>query len=50
VPAFDWRGNAYDSSNGPAAHPNARFTVSARQCPSWTPAAENPQGVITDCP
>jgi len=45
VPAFDWRGNAYDSSNGPAAHPNARFTVSARQCPSWTPAAENPQGV-----
>lgn len=44
VPAFDWRGNAYDSK-GPAAHPNARFTVSARQCPSWSPEAENPQGV-----
>ncbi|MFZ5662308.1 MAG: phosphoenolpyruvate carboxykinase (GTP) [Pseudomonadota bacterium] len=45
VPAFDWRGNAYDSKRGPAAHPNARFTVSARQCPSWTPAAEAAQGV-----
>ncbi|HZH43003.1 MAG TPA: phosphoenolpyruvate carboxykinase (GTP) [Lysobacter sp.] len=44
VPAFDWRGNAYDSK-GPAAHPNARFTVSARQCPSWSPEAENPRGV-----
>jgi phosphoenolpyruvate carboxykinase (GTP) len=45
VPAFDWRGNAYDSSNGPAAHPNARFTVSARQCPSWSAKAEDAQGV-----
>ncbi len=44
TPAFDWRGNAYDFS-GPAAHPNARFTVSARQCPSWSPKAEDAQGV-----
>jgi phosphoenolpyruvate carboxykinase (GTP) len=45
VPAFDWRGNAYDRSAGPAAHPNARFTVSAKQCPSYSPRAEDPQGV-----
>jgi phosphoenolpyruvate carboxykinase (GTP) len=43
-PAFDWRGNAYDCS-APAAHPNSRFTVSARQCPSWSPKAEDAQGV-----
>ncbi|HEV8695561.1 MAG TPA: phosphoenolpyruvate carboxykinase (GTP) [Lysobacter sp.] len=45
VPAFDWRGNEYDSSNGPAAHPNSRFTVSAKQCPSYSPRAEDAQGV-----
>jgi phosphoenolpyruvate carboxykinase (GTP) len=44
-PAQDWQGRAYDPANGPAAHPNSRFTVSARQCPSWTPEAENPHGV-----
>ena len=45
VPALDWQGRPYDPANGPAAHPNARFTVSARQCPSWSPHAEDPQGV-----
>ncbi len=48
VPAFDWRGHDYDSNNpdrGPAAHPNARFTVSAKQCPSYSPHAEDAQGV-----
>jgi len=45
VPALDWQGRPYDPANGPAAHPNARFTVSARQCPSWSPRAEDPQGV-----
>ena len=45
VPALDWQGRPYDPANGPAAHPNARFTVSARQCPSYSPQAENPQGV-----
>jgi phosphoenolpyruvate carboxykinase (GTP) len=44
-PAFDWRGRPYDPSNGPAAHPNSRFTVSSRQCPSYSPKAEDPQGV-----
>jgi len=46
VPATDWRGNAFDAEAGkPAAHPNSRFTVSARQCPSYSPMAEDPQGV-----
>nr|WP_255783970.1 phosphoenolpyruvate carboxykinase (GTP) [Lysobacter chinensis] len=44
-PVTDWRGNPYDPAKGPAAHPNARFTVSAKQCPSWSPMAEDPQGV-----
>jgi len=44
-PAKDWQGRDYDPANGHAAHPNSRFTVSARQCPSWSPEAENPQGV-----
>src|SRR5690606_24188240 len=45
VPALDWQGRPYDPANGKAAHPNSRFTVSSRQCPSWTPMAEAPQGV-----
>ncbi len=45
VPAFDWRGREYDSTSGPAAHPNARFTVSAKQCPSYSAHAEDAQGV-----
>ncbi|MDH5822828.1 phosphoenolpyruvate carboxykinase (GTP) [Luteimonas sp. RD2P54] len=45
VPALDWRGRRYDPANGPAAHPNARFTVSAKQCPSYSPRAEDPRGV-----
>jgi len=45
VPALDWQGRPFDPANGPAAHPNSRFTVSARQCPSWSPHAEDPQGV-----
>ena len=45
VPALDWQGRPYDPANGPAAHPNSRFTVSARQCPSWSSRAEDAQGV-----
>jgi len=44
-PARDWQGRAYSASSGPAAHPNSRFTVSARQCPSWSPRMDDPQGV-----
>ena len=45
TPAVDWQGRPYDPANGPAAHPNSRFTVSARQCPTWSPKAEEAQGV-----
>jgi phosphoenolpyruvate carboxykinase (GTP) len=45
APVTDWRGEAYDAAKRPAAHPNSRFTVSARQCPSWSPMAEDAQGV-----
>lgn len=44
-PAKDWQGRAYDAANGPAAHPNSRFTVSAKQCASWSAQGEAPQGV-----
>jgi phosphoenolpyruvate carboxykinase (GTP) len=45
TPATDWLGRPYDPANGPAAHPNSRFTVSAKQCPTWSPKAEDAQGV-----
>jgi phosphoenolpyruvate carboxykinase (GTP) len=45
VPVIDWQGRPYDKANGPAAHPNSRFTVSAKLCPSYTPRSEDPQGV-----
>jgi phosphoenolpyruvate carboxykinase (GTP) len=41
----DWQGKKWESGKGPAAHPNSRFTVSAKQCGSYTPAAEAPEGV-----
>jgi phosphoenolpyruvate carboxykinase (GTP) len=44
-PVLDWQGRPYEAGNGPAAHPNSRFTVSARHCPSYTERAEDPQGV-----
>jgi phosphoenolpyruvate carboxykinase (GTP) len=44
-PAVDWQGRPYDPKNGPAAHPNSRFTVSARRNPAWSPHSEDPQGV-----
>ncbi len=43
---IDWRGRPYDPSSGkPAAHPNARFTAPAYQCPSIDPDWEKPEGV-----
>ena len=45
VPVLNWRGEAYDPAQGPAAHPNSRFTVAAKHCPSYSPEAENPHGV-----
>jgi len=45
TPAYDWQGRPYDPANGPAAHPNSRFTVSAKQNPSYSPQADAPAGV-----
>ncbi len=45
VPVKDWQGRDYDKASGPAAHPNSRFTVSAKNCPSYSEKSEDPQGV-----
>ena len=42
----DWKGRAWSPALGePAAHPNARFTSPAGQCPSIAPEWEDPRGV-----
>jgi phosphoenolpyruvate carboxykinase (GTP) len=44
-PAIDWVGRPYKAGSGPAAHPNSRFTVAAKQNPSYSALAEAPEGV-----
>ncbi len=47
-PALDWRGREFDPKRGPAAHPNSRFTVSLKRCPSYSDQAESARGVPID--
>ena len=44
---IDWKGNKWDAATATekAAHPNARFTARAANCPAIAPEWEDPKGV-----
>lgn len=45
TPTKDWKGQPFQAENGPAAHPNSRFTVSATENRAYSTLAEAPEGV-----
>jgi phosphoenolpyruvate carboxykinase (GTP) len=42
---IDWKGEKWTPSKGPAAQPNSRYTVPAKQSPYTSPHWEDPEGV-----
>jgi phosphoenolpyruvate carboxykinase (GTP) len=44
TPVLDWQGKPYTGENV-SAHPNSRFTVSAKNNPIYSPHSEDPGGV-----
>ena len=44
-PAIDWQGRKFDPAQGKAAQANSRFTVAARNNPSYSSLADAPEGV-----
>ena len=46
TPVLDWQGKPFDAQGGGvSAHPNSRFTVSAKGNPIYSPRSEDPGGV-----
>ena len=47
---IDWKGKEWNAATAttPAAHPNARFTAKASNCPAIAPEWEDPAGVPID--
>ncbi len=46
--AIDWKGNDWPNGDAKGAHPNARFTAPAAQCPVICSDWEKPEGVPVD--